>query len=299
MDIENIKLFVMVCEAGSMLQVATREHLSAPTLSRKIKQLEAQTGVALLKRGRRGVQPTPEGLLMLEKATALLNMAQELHNLLPSRRSQHSGVVTVMGSFSMTAGQLLDDIHDFLMLEENRNVRVVLKEADKQTIVDGVRAGRAALGVFWDATETSGLQTYPYRHDRGSVIVHPSHPLAKRDTVSYAEVICYATVHTKTMKLVESMLERSGMIESGSQNNRLEVPTFEALLRVVRKGSLVGICPREVAQVYQESFGLKILPLADRWADRRHVIGCLNVAALTPAARSLLEHLQARAPKVT
>ena len=91
------------------------------------------------------------------------------------------------------------------------------------------------------------------------------------------------------------MLERSGVLDRLSQNNRIEVPTFEALLRLVRKGAYVGLCPREVAQVYADYFELKIIPLSDRWAHRRHVIGCINSASLTAAARGLLEHLCAQA----
>jgi DNA-binding transcriptional LysR family regulator len=295
MDTENLRLFVAACEAGSLLKVAQRENLSTPTLTRKIQQLEEHLGTTLLKRGRRGVQPTPEGLLLLEKSMHLLGLIDDLHNLLPSHGKQRSGVITIMGSYSMTAGRLLDDIHNYLLMDENKHVRVILKEADKQTIVDQVRSGGASMGVFWDATETSGLQTFPYGHDQAAVVVHRTHPLARESSVSHKDIIHFPTVRTKTTRLVEVMLERSGIIDSVSQNNRIEVPTFEALLRLVRHGQYAGICPAEVAQVYADFFELKILPITDRWAHRKHVIGCLNSAALTSAARGLLDHLCAQA----
>lgn len=294
MNIENLRLFVSACEAGSLLKVASREHLSTPTLTRKIQQLEQDIGTTLLKRGRRGVQPTPEGLLLLEKSTHLLGLVDDLRDSLAGHGKQRSGVITVMGSYSMTAGRLLSDIHNYLSAEENKKVRVVLKEADKQTIVDHVRSGRAAMGVFWDATETSGLETFPYCHDHAAVVVHHTHPLAKQSSVSYKDIIPYQTVRTKTTQLVEAMLERSGTIESVAQNNRIEVPTFEALLRLVSHGHYAGICPAEVAEVYADFFELKILLLTDRWAHRRHVIGCLNTSALTAAARGLLDYLCAQ-----
>jgi DNA-binding transcriptional LysR family regulator len=295
MDTEILRLFVSSCEIGSLLQVAHRENLSAPTLTRKIKQLESEMGVPLLKRGRKGVQPTPEGLLLLEKSTTLLGLIDGLHDLLPAHNKKRSGVVTIIGSFSMTAGRLLDDIQTFLSLEENKDVQINLKEADKQTIVDTVRSGHAAIGVFWDATETGGLQTFPYGNDTAACVVHKSHPLANREQLSYKEMARYQTVRTKTTRLVEVMLERSGSIDAMTQNNRVEVPTFEALLRLVGTGHYAGICPKEVANLYAEFFDLKIIPLSDRWANRRHVIGCINSAALTSAARGLLEHLRAQA----
>ncbi len=297
MDTENLRLFVAACEAGSLLKVASRENLSTPTLTRKIQQLEQELGATLLKRGRRGVQPTPEGLLLLEKSMHLLGMVDDLHNTLPGHGKQRSGVITVMGSYSMTAGRLLDDIHNFLLMEENKGVRVVLKEADKQTIVDQVRSGAAAMGVFWDATETSGLETFAYCHDRAAVVVHRSHPLAQQASVTYQDIVPHQTVRTKTTRLVEVMLERSGIISHVAPNNRVEVPTFEALLRLVRHGLYAGICPAEVAQVYADFFELKVLPIRDAWANRRHVIGCVNSSALTTAARGLLDHLCAQAER--
>lgn len=297
MDTENLRLFVAACETGSLLKVASREHLSTPTLTRKIQQLEEQLGTTLLKRSRRGVLPTPEGLLLLERSIHLLGLVDDLQSSLAGHGKQRSGVITIMGSYSMTAGRLLDDIHGYLALEENKNVRVVLKEADKQTIVDQLRSGAAAMGIFWDATETSGLQTFPYCHDRAALVVHKAHPLAAQSVVSYKDMEPFQTVRTKTTRLVEVMLERSGIIERIAPHNRLEVPTFEALLRMVRRGVYVGICPAEVARVYADAFELKVLPIQEAWANRRHVIGCINSDALTAAARGLLDHLCAQAER--
>lgn len=295
MDTENLRLFVAACQAGSLLQVATREHLSPPTLTRKIQQLEAEIGMPLLKRSRQGVQPTPEGLLVLEKSAALLGMLDDLRDCLPTRDKQRSGVITLMGSYSMTAGKLLDDVASFLSMAENRHVRIVLREADKQSIVDALRVGHAALGVFWNATETSDLETFPYGHDQGAVVVHETHALAQQAVLAYQDLLPYETVRTKSTRMVEIMLERSGQITSMPHHNRAEVPTFEALLRMVKTGRYAGICPAEVAHIYAATFCLKVLPLSDRWAHRRHVVGCVNTRALSVSERALLDHLCAQA----
>jgi len=150
MNTENLRLFISACETGSLLKVANRKNLSTPTLSRKIKQLEEEIGTTLLKRGRRGVQPTPQGLLLLEKATNLITLIDDLRGEMPNHSHQRSGVIKIIASYSMTAGELLTDLEQFLSLEENKNVRINLMEADKQTIVETIRSGEASMGVFWD-----------------------------------------------------------------------------------------------------------------------------------------------------
>jgi len=290
MDIDTLKLFVSACELGNLSRVARRENVSPPTVTRRIQQLEKELGRPLIKRVHRGIAPTPEGRVLMEKSASLLAHLNNLHAAMPHHRS---GTVTVMGSYSMTAGQLLNDIERFLALEENKNVSINLKESDKQTIADELRAGNAELGIFWNATDTSGLQLTPYRQDRAAAVVHKSHPLAQLDAVSFEEAVKYETVRTKTTHMVELMLERTGSISKIPQKNRVEVPTFEALLRLVKNGRYVGICPEEIAAPFVDFYALKIIPLSDRWACRNHVIACSDSLTLPAAAAALLEHLKA------
>jgi len=294
MDIETLKLFVAACEVGNLSQVARRAHLSPPTVTRRIQQLEKELGVSLIQRVHKGIAPTAEGRLLVEKSATLLNYLQNITDWKQSPQSR-SGLVTIMGSYSMSAGYLLDDLDQFLALDENKLISIQLKDGDKQTIADDLRNGVAELGVLWNATDTSGLQLFPYRPDHAAAVVHRDHPLAKKKSVSYGEAVQFETVRTKTTRNVELMLKRTGNIDHMTQQNRMEVPTFEAVLRLVKTGRYVGLCPAEVAEPYAEFFHLKVLPLSDPWAKRSHVIACRNHLALSTAAKALLEHLQAQA----
>ena len=69
---------------------------------------------------------------------------------------------------------------------------------------------------------------------------------------------------------------------------------FEAALRVVRAGLAISLVPREVAEVYAASYGLKIVPLAEPWAQRRFIICFRDAQGLTPSAQLLVDHLAAQ-----
>jgi DNA-binding transcriptional LysR family regulator len=77
---------------------------------------------------------------------------------------------------------------------------------------------------------------------------------------------------------------------------RVIVTNFEAALRVVRAGLAISVVPREVAQIYAEAYGLKLVPLDEPWSERRFIIVYGSDASLPPAARLLLDHLAAQAP---
>ena len=60
-DLVDLQLFIAVAETRSITAGAARVHLALASASERIKGLEAALGVALLKRGRRGVELTSAG----------------------------------------------------------------------------------------------------------------------------------------------------------------------------------------------------------------------------------------------
>ncbi len=68
----HLSYFVAIAEEQSFNKAAARLHLSQPTLSRQIRDLETQLGVELFVRGRDGTTLTKAGELMLEHARDLL-----------------------------------------------------------------------------------------------------------------------------------------------------------------------------------------------------------------------------------
>jgi DNA-binding transcriptional LysR family regulator len=92
------------------------------------------------------------------------------------------------------------------------------------------------------------------------------------------------------------MLQRNAARLGRTVNHRVVVTNFEAALRVVRAGLAISLVPREVAQAAAADLGLRLLPLAEPWAERRFILCYRDAASLTPAAQLLVEHLAALAP---
>src|SRR5688500_7121362 len=77
-DPVSLQHFVAVCEEGSIARAAERESLVASALSKRIAALEAEVGVSLLVRGRRGIEPTPAGQALLTRAREILGGLERL-----------------------------------------------------------------------------------------------------------------------------------------------------------------------------------------------------------------------------
>jgi DNA-binding transcriptional LysR family regulator len=75
----------------------------------------------------------------------------------------------------------------------------------------------------------------------------------------------------------------------------VQVRSFDAMCRMVQTGLGVGVLPQQAALVHAKSMAIKVVPLGNDWARRELVLGIRSLQALTAAARSMVDHLIAKA----
>ena len=173
-----------MCDHQNIKAAAEQEHIEPSAISKRIAQLEAALGTRLLVRARRGVQPTPAGLALLEHARTLLFTVERIEVDVAAFGAGIKGHVRLLASASAIAESLLDDIAAFMRDRANRNIQVDIEERTSSDLVRIVREGSAALGVCWDSVDFQGLEHVPYRSDELAVVVHAEHPLAARKSAA-------------------------------------------------------------------------------------------------------------------
>ncbi|PIV77441.1 MAG: LysR family transcriptional regulator [Rhodobacteraceae bacterium CG17_big_fil_post_rev_8_21_14_2_50_63_15] len=78
MDTRFLETFIMVCDCGSIAGAARRLNLTSAALSQRLRALEDDLGHQLIVRAGRTVQPTEEGLAILEPARSLIEFTRDL-----------------------------------------------------------------------------------------------------------------------------------------------------------------------------------------------------------------------------
>lgn len=77
MEIRVLRYFLEIARTGNMTRAAEYLHVSQPTLSKQMKDLEAELGKKLFRRGSSSVSLTDEGLLLRKRAEDILDMVDK------------------------------------------------------------------------------------------------------------------------------------------------------------------------------------------------------------------------------
>jgi DNA-binding transcriptional LysR family regulator len=293
-DLKTLRLLVAVCDHRNMARAAEQERIEPSAVSKRISQLEDTLGTPLLVRSRRGVAPTPAGLALLEHARTVLFTIERIEHDASAFGSGIKGHVRVLATASAIAESLLDDLASFMREPENRRIQVDIEERYSKDLVCQLREGSASVGVCWDSVDLERLEHRPYRHDRLALAVHADHPLAARKSLRFEQSLDYEHVGLPPSTAVHIALQRSAARAGRSLVYRIIVSNFDAAFRVVGANLGVSVVPMEVGSPHAASRGIKVIPLTDTWARRSFVVCFDSYAALSPAARRMVDHLVER-----
>ncbi|MCJ0764635.1 LysR family transcriptional regulator [Variovorax terrae] len=296
LDLVSLRIFVLVCEAGSLSRVAQQEALVVSAISKRIAQLEDRVGTRLLDRRMSGVAPTPSGLTLLEHARAMLAIMDDIERDIVARARLPQGQVRVFAAAAALAEQVPEDVAEFLTAVGHEGIRVSVEERLSHAVVEGVRSGAATLGICWDVVDSGALHAVPYRTDHLGLVVPDGHPLAGREAVRFSETLPYDHIGLPAASNFQTTLRDAARVSAEGLHYRAVVETFEAAARLARAGVGVAVVPREVAfkALPQEARQRGFVPLSDGWATRRFIICCRSRDQLSVAAGMLFDFMASR-----
>lgn len=269
-DPQSLRLFLTVCEEGSIVRCADREATVPSAVSKRMTALEEQVGIQLLRRGSRGMEPTDAGFAFARQAREVMASLERMEATMQVIASGGEGSVRIVASLAALSTSLPADM--ITVLKAHRAIKVSLKEASSTEMVKQVREGSADLAVCWNVADLTGLATLPYRSDHACVIVPIGHPLARRKSVAFSEILKFDYVNAMPGSMMETKLRQYAAAAGSPLAPRIEVQSFDGVARLVAAGFGVSVLPREVVEPLAKSLELRIVPLADSWSIRQLVI---------------------------
>jgi DNA-binding transcriptional LysR family regulator len=157
-------------------------------LSRQIRDLEDELGVALFEHGAKSVRLTEAGKVFLTEARVVIQRAEDAVQVAKAVASGQRGHIHVGYAPSLTVEILPRALRVFQAT--NPGVRVQLHDLSTQEMLRGLRDGKlhVALLVQLSAKVMAGLAFQELQREAVCVALHPSHPLARARKVTLEKV---------------------------------------------------------------------------------------------------------------
>jgi DNA-binding transcriptional LysR family regulator len=262
MDLWQLKIFCKVVELQSFSKAGESVHLSQPTVSSHIKDLEEHFGTRLVDRLSRKVTPTKAGELLFDYAQQLIALRDQTEAAMAEFSGKIKGRLVIGGS-TIPGGYLLPRIIG-LFSRRYTEVKISLKVGDTSEILNNVLAGHIEAGVVGARSRDKLLQQIPVMADDMCLVVPCNHPWARLRQIRIKELIdapfIIREAGSGTLRSIEQQLQKKGFTIA-DLNIVAEMGSTEAVRQGIKNGvGLSIISAVAVADDIQSGF-LKAVPV--------------------------------------
>ncbi len=245
MELRTLHYFTVVARELNITRAAEKLNMSQPPLSNQIKALEGELDVQLFIRGKRHLELTEEGALLLRRAVQMQELADKTRQEIASLREGMTGTVylsMVEGRAPFLAAQWIAGFR-----EEFPLVRYNLWNGSSDDVLDRLRKGLADLAVIAAPYDTEHLEGFPVGQEPWAAMLHPDHPLAKEpgDTIPLSSLVGEPLIVPSRKSRIESIRRWFG--EIGAEPQILcEMSNYMDAAALSSQGVGVSIFPQTV-----------------------------------------------------
>ncbi len=293
MDLWQLQVFCKVVEEKSFSLAGKSIHLSQPTISSHVKDLEAHFGCRLIDRLSRAAVPTRAGEVLYAYACKLIALKRETESAMAGFLGKMQGFLAV-GASTIPGGYILPrKIGRFTRAYPE--IRVSLTIADSEAVTEAILSGKLEVGVVGAQTRSRQLVQECLIEDEMRLIVPAGHPWAARGSVTLemlrAEPFIAREPGSGTLKSLELSLDRHGLTLE-DLNIVLEMGNTISVIQAIRGGAGVSILSTVAVTEDLETGTLHALAVDGVDLKRRFYLTRLKNRSVSPIGQAFIVFLR-------
>lgn len=188
MEIRVLRYFLAVAREGSITAAANYLHLTQPTLSRQLKDLEEELGQTLLIRKSHRVTLTPEGMLLRKRAEEIIAMVDKTQSEFVSLGNTVSGNVYIGGGETRVMKEIATVIRDIQTAFPA--IHFHLYSGNAEDVTERLDKGLLDFGVLIQPADLSRYQSLQLKgKDQWGVLMPKDSPLAAKKTIKKEDLL--------------------------------------------------------------------------------------------------------------
>jgi DNA-binding transcriptional LysR family regulator len=292
LNVQRLRVLREVIAQGSFSEAASALNYTQSAVSQAIATLEAEAGVPLLERDRRGVRPTTAGERLNEHAIRIITQLDAAEAELGAIAGVAGGELRI-ASFP-TAGATLMPLAIAAFRSAYPEVALSLVEGEPEELIPRLRDGEFDLALIFEFDGVgglgSGLRGTPLFEDPMKLALPKGHRLAKRDRITPEDLKEEAWVQTSASSACARHVVRICRAAGFEPRVSFESDDYLTVQGLVAAGVGVALIP-ELALSQTLSYDTAITELHP--APVRHVVAATRGAGVSlPAAAAMLDLLQ-------
>ena len=255
MELRVLKYFLVVAREENITRAAALLHVTQPTLSRQLMQLEEELGVKLFRRGRYHITLTDDGVLLRRRAQEIVDLAEKTEREFQNRGEELAGEIAIGCGETGNMSFLSERMAEFR--KKHPLVRFQIHSAGADDIKERMEKGLADMGLLIEPVDIGRYEFIRMqKKEQWGVMIQSTSPLAEKPFVTPEDLRQTPLIMAKR-ELVQNELANW----FGDVYESLEIAaTYNLLLNavnMVRHGVGAALCFR----LDGEYSGLSFLPL--------------------------------------
>ncbi len=188
MELRVLGYFLAVAREENFTRAAEQLHVTQPTLSRQIADLEEELGVKLFTRSNHNILLTEDGMLLKRRAQEILSLADKTRRDFLSKEENLEGTVTIGSGEFLSTGILTDCIAAFR--KKYPLVRYEVYSGNAGNIRDSIERGLLDMGLMAEPIDIRKYEfvSMPIREQWGALVREDS-PLAEKETIAPTDLV--------------------------------------------------------------------------------------------------------------
>jgi len=284
-DINQLEVLVTVARERSFSRAEEVLDRTQPAISQAIRRLEDDIGEQLFDRSSKDGTLTYAGRVLLDYAKQILNLRQNARHAVSEVRGLRHGKVTISAN-EHTVFFLLPVIEQFRRLYPLIKVEVHRGVASR--IPKQITSHEVELGVISFTPDDDSLRAVAVMSDELVLVVSPKHRLASGSSASIKDLadetfIAHNAPSPYRQKVIESFERHKTKL-----NIAVELPSLEAIKRLVERDVGVALVPRLTADAEIAAGRLKAVQVKEMKLERKLNIIYRRNSELSHAAKAFL-----------
>jgi DNA-binding transcriptional LysR family regulator len=286
MEMHPLRAFLTVAVERSFSRAAEKLLRTQPAVSLAIQRLEAEMGEKLIDRSAKDLLLTDAGQIVLDYARRFENLQGDLENALAELRDKSSGRLTIGANESSTL-YLLDHIER--LRARYPKIKVQVRRSQSSKIPAQLVDGELELGLLTYDPDDERIISRVIYSDHLSFIVSPQHRLANRTQVAIKELGGETFIAHNVVSPYRAQVIREFQHHKVPLNTDVEMPTIEAIRKMVERNEGVAFLPRMCVEQEIRHGLVKEIKVKQLAIERKILLVYPARRALSHAAKAFVE----------